>query len=455
MSFRSIPLLPPALLLAILLSACPNRAASAQAVSRSGVLRQLDGKTRSARVLSVDADWQVEFEGEKNKRFQLGPKQMVLWGRQVEATSPTAILVDGSIVAGDLLQLNKERLSIGIDFANFSQRSVWQPTDIPLTAIRGVIVHPAADLATRDQLRLWLQDARARTDRVRLVNGDELQGGVIGVQEPMAPASDEDIDDAETPPMAEDDEPTRVLAIQAGAREATAPMSVIRAIAFNPATAQRTLTPGADATIVRLAFRDGSSVNARRIEVGNTLVKVTTVGGVELTTSKTRFIRQLDMLQHVRSPHFQYLSDLKPIGYRHIPFLTTAWSKPGVDANLRGGVLRADGGWSVKGLAMHSTSRLAFNLEKPYAYLDAELAIDQLADEAGSVTFRVYVDRGDGKFKSAFSSDLIRGGQPSQSVRVDIRDATRLALIVDFADRGDAGDHANWLSVRLIQEASR
>jgi hypothetical protein len=34
---------------------------------------------------------------------------------------------------------------------------------------------------------------------------------------------------------------------------------------------------------------------------------------------------------------------------------------------------------------------------------------------------------------------------------LDVRSAQRLAILVDFADRGDQCDYANWLDLRLIK----
>jgi hypothetical protein len=36
-------------------------------------------------------------------------------------------------------------------------------------------------------------------------------------------------------------------------------------------------------------------------------------------------------------------------------------------------------------------------------------------------------------------------------VSVDLSDAKRLDLVVDFAERADQLDHANWLDARLVR----
>ena len=98
---------------------------------------------------------------------------------------------------------------------------------------------------------------------------------------------------------------------------------------------------------------------------------------------------------------------------------------------------------------MHSASRLTYDLDRPYRRFDAELAVDDVAAGKGSVVFRVFVDEGDGRWRAAFTSGIVRGGPPLP-MSVDLQGAKRLSLLVEFADRGDERDDADWLDARLI-----
>ena len=105
---------------------------------------------------------------------------------------------------------------------------------------------------------------------------------------------------------------------------------------------------------------------------------------------------------------------------------------------------------------MHSTSRLAYTLQGEYATFEADVAVDDAAAGQGSVVFRVFVEGPDpdGKLQwaAAYESPVRRGGDPPLPVKVDVARAQRLALIVEFADRGDILDHADWLDARLIRK---
>ena len=76
--------------------------------------------------------------------------------------------------------------------------------------------------------------------------------------------------------------------------------------------------------------------------------------------------------------------------------------------------------------------------------------MDDAAKGRGSVVFSVYVDRG-GKWTEAYQSGTLRGGEPPQDISVDLRGSTGLTLTVDYADRGDEMDYADWLDARLLR----
>jgi hypothetical protein len=61
------------------------------------------------------------------------------------------------------------------------------------------------------------------------------------------------------------------------------------------------------------------------------------------------------------------------------------------------------------------------------------------------VVFRVLVDG-----HERFASPILRGGDAPVPVSVDVRGAKKLELMVDYADRGDVLDHADWLDARLV-----
>jgi hypothetical protein len=129
--------------------------------------------------------------------------------------------------------------------------------------------------------------------------------------------------------------------------------------------------------------------------------------------------------------------------------LTVSWPYQN-DRNVLGGRLRAAGQFYPKGLGVHSEAKLVYHLDQPFRRFDAELAMDDDTAGQGSVVFHVSV-LVDEIWKAAFSSPIVRGGDAPQPVSVDLSGAKAISLLVDFAERGDVMDHANWLNARLVK----
>ncbi len=100
----------------------------------------------------------------------------------------------------------------------------------------------------------------------------------------------------------------------------------------------------------------------------------------------------------------------------------------------------------LTGLGMHTAARLTFLLDGAYQRFQSEVGVDDSTGGRGSVRFRVFVDG-----REQFTSGPVRGGEPPRAVDLDILGAERLDLVVDFAERADVLDHANWLDARLVK----
>ena len=200
------------------------------------------------------------------------------------------------------------------------------------------------------------------------------------------------------------------------------------------------------ASICHVGLSDGSLLKATSVLLDGATCQLTTAAGVEFTAAKEEVI----FLQP-QSVAVRYVSDLEPIDYRHTPYLSLSWPYAR-DSGLRGQALHVDGRSAVKGIAMHSAARLVYKLDGSPGRFQAEVGVAHAGEglaEPGSVVFAVYLLKED-RFEEEFQSGVLRGGEASQSVDVDLTDALAIALVVDYADRGDAGDHALWLDARLV-----
>jgi hypothetical protein len=197
---------------------------------------------------------------------------------------------------------------------------------------------------------------------------------------------------------------------------------------------------------VVVGLRDGSLVYADAVRGDAKDLAVELSNGVNLSGGSVADVVALQSL----AGRFVYLSDLEPAAYRHVPYLDIEWPYER-DRNVVDGPLIVGGQRYLKGLGMHSAARLTYRLDGTYRRFDATVALDDSAEERGSVTFGVYVSRG-GQWQEAYQSGVVRGGDAPQSVSVDLRGAEGLTLTVDYADRGDELDRADWLDARFIKE---
>ncbi|MHB8970529.1 MAG: NPCBM/NEW2 domain-containing protein [Pirellulaceae bacterium] len=407
-----------------------SRAMASEPVRTQVTLR--NGESFAAKLTAVIDQAECVFDEDSRPR-SVKFDDLVLWGAYAERSQGTQILLsDGSVVVADVLGIEQDALVV--------IGRLWQETRLPRTAVRAIIFHPPSDSSQRDKLFLRALATDRQGSHLLLENGDELTGQLPDVVPREAGAF----------------QLTRITWTGEGsAQSVDVPLDRILAVLL-ATNAGVTPLKSADAVIVGL--NDGSLIRAQTMRHGERSLEFQLAAGLSISTEASATAADdpwgaVVMLQPLRA-QVTYVSDLNVLGYKHIPFLDTTWSHQ-LDRSVSGGRLRHAGHVWTKGLGMHSSSRLAVETRGQYQQLQAELAIDQRAAQQGSVIFRVYVQDATGTWSLAYESGVVRGGDPLVPMRVDIRSAVCLALLVDFADRGDQWDHANWLNARLIPAGER
>ena len=403
------------MLLAGLLVACEARASAGGPAARQTLATSRP--PFSAALVAVDRQGKISFRsGDELRTLPLA--ELVAWGAPSEMTARSQVLLaDGGVLAAEILSSDDERLRIDSD--------LFGSLELPLEFVLGAIFHPPADARRRDQLVARLREGAGRgrvddgeaaprqnSDRLILENGDELTGTIAAIT-------------------------GNVLQFKTPAGPVEIELERLVALSFNPSLLSDARPRGAYCLV---GFNDGSRVAAASLVVDKASARVTLPGGLEWSTEAgaVTFLQGL-------GGKAQYLSDLPEESYRHVPYLSLSWPFER-DASVSGASLRAGGRSYVKGLGMHSASRLTFGLNPKSLRFEAEAAIDDETDGRGSVVFRVFVDD-----REAYKSPVIRGGMAPTPISVDVRGGKRLSLIVDFAERGDELDRADWLDARLVQ----
>jgi hypothetical protein len=356
----------------------------------------------------MEPAWKLRFVAKDGPR-EIPLADLATWGHFVEPTQGIrVVLAGGGVIVAESVTSDDDNLHV--------ESRLFGKLNVPLASVAGIVLRPPLDRARADALDARLLAPGGQTDRLLLENGDELAGSIATIG--------------------------AAVQLKTDAGELSIGVDKLAAVIFNPALLDK---PQLACLRVLAGFRDGSRVTALSLAANHSTAQLKLPGGVELSAPTDSIVA----LQPLGGAAV-YLSDLEPTGYRHIPFLTLSWPYH-ADRSVLGARLRAGGRPYPKGLGMHSPSRITYDLEGGYRRFDAEVTIDDEAGPRGSVVFRVFTDDGSGQWRERATSDVVRGGQPPVPLSVDLSGAKRLSLLVDYSDRGDEQDHADWLNARLVR----
>ena len=350
--------------------------------------------------------------------FSIPLDELVRWGHPALPRPQTLVLLaDGSrlVTAADW----SGGSAVQFDGDTVVVRSVaWEDARLPRALVTGIVFAGHERPQDRQQLEDRLRQEPVEKDTAWLTNQDRMSGRLVK----LAGGS---------------------LEMDVDGRETSLPLSRVAAVVLGKS---RQSSPASRPLKLIVGMRDGSLFHVAKAAGAADSLAVELAGGANLTGGN---VDDVVALQGSSGGKFVYLSDLEPADYKHVPYLSLAWPYRR-DRNVSGGPLMVGGERYLKGIGMHSASRLTYRLDGKYQRFDALAALDDSSEGRGSVTFGVYVLRG-GEWKQAAVSDTVRGGAAPEPVSVDVRGAEMITLTVDYADRGDELDHADWLDARLVK----
>lgn len=336
---------------------------------------------------------------------------LVRWGEPAAAATRTAVVLeDGSRLLCDRPWSPAGLARVDETTVRLRRGKGW--VDFPRDAVRWLLLNP--EVAGLDVERLPDEDAAESEDVVLLVGGDRLTGRVESLT-------------------------NETLRILVAGEPVDTPLESVAALRLSGEPAE----PAKPTCLVGLT--DGSLLRADQITVADEAFTAR-LGGAEVTGEAATLTFVQPFAKGV-----SYLSDIEPADYRHTPYLDLPWPYAR-DAGLRGGPLVGGGRRAAKGVAMHTAARLVYRLDGTPQRFQADIAVadpEAGAAPTGSVSFRVYLVK-EGKFEPAYEGSVVRVGDAATPLEIDLTGAAALALVVDFADDGDAGDDALWLDARLV-----
>jgi hypothetical protein len=288
------------------------------------------------------------------------------------------------------------------------------------------LVAPPADTPTDPSKYAWLGGTPTR-DVLLYRNGDTVRGALTGFINGAAKFTPDG----------------------GAAREVD--FKDLAAIGFNPRFVRARKPKGPYA---RLVLSDGTRLDVTEPAVKpNALVAKAVCGvdtakgvaGVEIEVPLSKLV-SLDVLQGPAT----YLSELKPKKAETAGFLGEGWPWA-ADRTVRGRPLRLltkDGAGTFDfGLGTHPKTVLTYDLAGKYTRFESFVGLDAATGKRGRADVRIKLD---GKEVDLPELKSLAAG-PAVFVRVDVRGAKELTLIVDFGPTGDVQADVNWGDARLLE----
>ena len=286
---------------------------------------------------------------------------------------------------------------------------------IPTETVRGLLFAMPGTRVARGRIVHALLSRNAKSDAVFLDNGDRLTGELLGIDRER-------------------------VSLTGPVGKTILRRTDVRAVGFNPDLVS--VPTAADRGVI-VEFTDGSRLTVSGITLAkNRLLTFQTLFGTRETVPLTAVVTMRFL-----GGRAVYLSDLEPSSYRFTPFLNTRYTLRR-DRNVLGDPLRLRGREYPKGLGMFSRSVVTYELKGRYRAFRSVVGVDDTTGGGGNVVFAIDVDG-----RRAFTSGPIGGKSPAKQVGpIPLTGAKQLTLIVDYGERADILDRADWCDAVLIKE---
>jgi hypothetical protein len=405
-------------LLAIVLAGLTSLAAQSIAAAEPLVTSEAIYPETELREVTAEGICRFERqEGDETEAFPVSADRLVRWGhpRVIGSRFQILVLADGSRLAGYTQTLDDALVIFDCPALGVLR--------IPRDRVETLLFRVPSDA---DRVDALIRRAARETDTLVLANGDTLSTTAMAIRAPAGQAVFV--------------EPELTVSI-AGGEKLTMSLGQVDRLEFAAARGRR--SPSGPRWWV--GFRDGTTVLSRSLVLGDAAQELEPFSAALRPDTRWTIERpgHVCYLQPIEQG-IAYLSDRRPQAVKRIEYLETQ-PAVAVDRQAFGGTLTVGNRRWTKGLGVQSTTLMLFPVQPGEKTLAAEVAIDDAAGLTGSVRFVVLV--GD---RVAYTSPIVRGGDEPIPVRVDVSGASRIALVVQFAEGGPVGDLANWLDARLM-----
>ncbi len=290
-------------------------------------------------------------------------------------------------------------------------------TSAPLDRVLGLILAPPSDPEAMEELIEKVRRDPRDGDVLWLAGeglvGDRRLGSFLGLD-------------------------ARNLAFESGKMRGEFERSGVVAVGLDPALVGY---PKQDRPHLELSFVDGSRLGATACRVEQGQLVAETRLGPKIAVALKELARV-----HVMGGSVIYLSAREPDAAQFVPYLDRHPGTFGRDRTWDGHHLRLGGRPYDRGIGMLPRTLLAFKLGPEARRFQALVGLDDRAGDQASVVFRVLADK-----KEVFASPAMTRRDAPAAVDVEVAGAKVLILVVEFGERGDMQDSADWVEARLVR----
>lgn len=358
-----------------------------------------------------DAD-RIVIAGQPQTTIAVAEIVSIRFPRQPQRTAlgASVILTNGDRFAAEAVRVRDEQVT-----ATWVCAPLRPELSVPLEAVSAIVCAAPPGRVDALQLLAQLQRRPAGTDTVRLMAGDQLTGEFQQLEGGL-------------------------LQIQAAVGPLKLDRRRVQWLALDPELAADLPSPP-DRWLAYLI--DGSRLTALTcVPRPDFTIQLSPLVGKPVIVPWHEIVR----LQHI-TPRQELLSDRPPLEETYQPYLggTVARER---DRSAAGSPLQMRGEEFAHGLGWRSRSAVTYAIEPEHRWFHSSVGIDDAAGGQGSARFRVELDG-----REVWASGEVTGrAERRETPRIDVRGHRRISLLVEFGERGDVGDLADWCDPMLTRD---
>jgi hypothetical protein len=205
-------------------------------------------------------------------------------------------------------------------------------------------------------------------------------------------------------------------------------------------------------TRCRVIERGGSVWMARSIQLESdglhihtpadvkTVVPLATLAKIDFSSGNVQFLADMEPESVEWMPFVGSRLPSQSLAKLYLPLKNRSFEGPELWLNQDDQVTRY-----YRGLAIHSRTSIVYRLSGEYRRFTAIAGIDSRLRGRGNVELVISAD------DQQLFRQVIRGDQPPVMLDLDVQDANRLKILVDFGQELDVADHLNLCNAKVIK----